>query len=141
MRPRLLLPLVAALLLLPACSSSDDGPVGAAASPAATAAAGPTAGAPAATPAPTGAAADVAETPRITIADFAYAVPPSVTAGAEVELVNEDSEAHTVTLADGGPSVVVQGGTTATLTAPAQAGTYRIGCEFHGNMTAELVVT
>jgi plastocyanin len=146
---RLLLPLVAVPLLLTACSSGEDGPAEAAPAtssapasstppePSATPGAETSDGASAAgTPAP-----DTAEPTLITIAGFAYDVPASVEAGTELEVVNEDSEAHTVTFTGGGPSVVVQGGTTAMLAAPDEAGSYPIVCDFHGNMTAELVVT
>jgi plastocyanin len=92
---------------------------------------------PAAEEAPSPAAA----VPEITIADFAYAVPSSVPAGAAVRVVNRDREAHTVTLGGGdGTSVTVAGGASGTLTAPAAAGSYPVGCDFHGDMTSTLVV-
>ena len=56
-------------------------------------------------------------------------------------VVNKDGEAHTVTLAGTNVTVVIQGGETAKLTAPAKAGKYKISCDFHGSMAAVLVVT
>jgi len=140
LRPaRLLLVLGAAALLATGCSSGEDSAAPGTAAP--TAAAEPSAP-PASTDA-TAPASPAAEAPAeavtITISEFEYAVPESVPAGSEVEVINEDREAHTLTLADGGPSVVIQGGAKETFTAPA-AGSYRIVCDFHGSMTAELVV-
>lgn len=140
---KLLLVLGATALLATGCSSGEDSAApGTTTGPAPTAAAEPSAAAEAS--APPASASPEAEAPAepvtITISDFEYAVPESVSAGAEIEVVNEDAEAHTVTLADGGPSIVVQGGATGTFTAPA-AGSYAIVCQFHGSMTAELVVT
>ena len=143
---RLLVAVATVALLTAACSSSDEGPpVSASPSPTATPAppttpAAPTGSAPAtAAPAPTASSAPV-EPAGITIEGFDYDVPASVPPGAEVQITNNDSEAHTVTLENDGPSVVVQGGATTTFTAPAQPGTYKLFCEFHGNMSAELVV-
>ena len=136
---RLLLVLGAAALLATGCSSGED----VAAPGVTTGTAAPTAAAePSAPPASTDTPAPVspaAEAVTITISEFEYDVPESVPAGSEVEVVNEDREAHTFTLADGGPSVVVQGGATETVTAPS-AGSYGIVCDFHGSMTADLVV-
>ena len=134
---RLLLVLSITALLATGCSSGEDS-----AAPATTTdTAAPTAAAePSAPPASADASAPAeAMTITITISEFEYDVPESVPAGSEVEIVNQDRESHTVTLADGGPSVVVQGGATKTFTAPA-AGSYGIVCDFHGSMTAELVV-
>lgn len=139
-----LLGLVAAGLIATACSSSSGGSAaGTAASPAAAA---PTTSAPAAS-APGALAPAVPSTPAaaaastITIKNFAYDVPASVPAGANVMIVNKDGEAHTVTLGgDAKVKVVVQGGSTGMLTAPAKAGNYPITCDFHGNMHGRLVV-
>ena len=144
----LALPLVAVALLVTACSSSPDAPAARAAAvetpsaaspgalPSATATASPSA---TASPTATAPSEAPAEGPIITISDFDYVVPPSVPAGAQVQVVNEDREAHTVTLRGlAGPSLVVPGGSTAVLTAPA-VGTYEVVCDFHGGMTATLV--
>ena len=143
---RLLVAVATVALLTAACSPSDgappvSAPLSATATPApATTSASPTGSGPATgDAAPTATSAPV-EPAGITIEDFDYDVPASVPPGAQVQLTNQDSEAHTVTLKNGGPSVVVQGGATTTLTAPAEAGTYSIVCDFHGNMSAELVV-
>ena len=141
MSPRLL-PLVATVVLLTACSSSEQ-PATTTATPEPTRSGAPsTSPAPSAPPAPaTSASAATAQGATITIRDFDYAVPASVTAGAQVEVVNDDGEAHTLTI-PGGPSIVVPPrGASMTFDAPAEAGTYDILCDFHGNMTAQLVVT
>lgn len=143
LRPlRTALPLLAVALLVTACSSSAT-PSAARVSlpPATTATTPPTAGS--ATPgssAPSTAPAVAAPAATITIQGFAYATPASVHPGAAVTIVNKDGEAHTVTLA-GGSKVVVQGGTKATLRAPSKPGTYKISCDFHGNMHGDLLVS
>ena len=149
-RVRLLLPVAAVVLLAAACSSADDGaasarPTAPAPSPSASAsqeaAPSPEEAAPTtpAAAAPTEAAA--APPATVTIAGFDYSVPPSVPAGAELKVTNEDREAHTFTLSGGGGvQVVVPGGATVSVTAPAKAGRYPIVCDFHGGMTADLVV-
>ena len=67
-------------------------------------------------------------------------MPASVSPGAQVKVVNKDGEAHTVTVA-GGSKVVVQGGSTGMLRAPVKPGTYKLSCDFHGNMHAALLVS
>ena len=137
---RTALPLLALALLGTACSSSTTPLVAQDSSqPPAAATTPSTAGS--ATPGistPTLSGAVPAAT--ITIRDFAYAVPASVHPGAAVTIVNKDGEAHTVTVA-GGSRVVVQGGATATLRAPSKPGTYKISCDFHGNMHGDLLVS
>ena len=138
---RTALPLLALALLGTACSSSttplaarDSSPPPAAATLSAAGSATPGASTPSTNPA--GAAAGA----TLTIRDFAYAVPASVHPGATLTVVNKDGEAHTVTVA-GGSGVVVQGGATATLRAPFKPGTYKISCDFHGNMHGDLLVS
>ena len=150
---RLLLPVVVLAALTTACGSEPTAaPPGAAPSPAAPSPAGPSPAGPSpaassgpASPSPAAPAAPTAAAPAsaatLTIQDFEYDVPSTVAAGAEVRVVNQDGEAHTVTLKGTDVAVVVQGGATVVLTAPAKAGTYQIGCDFHGSMSAELVVT
>ena len=81
-----------------------------------------------------------AEEVVITIKDFKYSGPDSVSPGAEVVVKNEDAEAHTVTADDGEFAVDIAPGETATFTAPDEAGDYDYFCEFHGNMTSTLTV-
>lgn len=76
----------------------------------------------------------------ISIADFAYTVPPSVAPGTKITIKNGDSQAHTVTSKDGGFDVKVDPKGTATITAPNKAGSYKVLCTFHANMSATLVV-
>ena len=126
---------VAVLALTAACSSTPmaDG-------------AGPTAAASAVSPTnespdpmTTAPPADTAA--RITISDFAFDVPPTVPAGATVTVINKDSMSHTVTSSDPGAfDVTVAGGATTTFVAPAEAGSYKFACSFHGNMKGTLVV-
>jgi plastocyanin len=130
-------------LLTTACGSADEATAALdpAASPA-TSATAPTPSSPSPTSAEVSApssAPAVAEPATITISSFEYGVPDSVPAGAELAVVNEDAEAHTFTVRDG-ESVVVQGGMTVTVAAPAAAGLYEVVCDFHGGMTATLVV-
>ena len=78
----------------------------------------------------------------ITIVDFAYEMPDSVPAGAEITVVNEDAVAHTETSEEGGLfDAVVQPGESVTFTAPEEPGEYPFVCTFHGNMMDTLVVT
>ena len=140
---RTAVPLLALALLGTACSSSvtpsaaqdSSPPPSAAATPSAAGSATPGASTPSTAPAEVAAAAAT-----ITVRDFAYAVPASVHPGATVPVVNKDGEAHTVTLA-GGSKVVVPAGMTAMLRAPTTPGTYKISCDFHGNMHGDLLVS
>ncbi|MEO5316330.1 cupredoxin domain-containing protein [Pseudarthrobacter sp. CC12] len=78
----------------------------------------------------------------ITIKDFAYGNPVTVSPGATVTVTNQDSAAHTVT-ADQGQAfdAKVKGdGGTATFTAPTQPGTYAFHCTYHPNMHGTLTV-
>ncbi len=78
----------------------------------------------------------------ITIKDFAFQEPSSVTPGATVTVTNMDSQAHTVTSDDGSSfDVTVKGGGgTATFTAPTKPATYAYHCTFHPSMHGSLVV-
>lgn len=140
---RLLLPVVVLAALTAGCAADPTtAPPGATAAPSPAGPGpaepvGPTASSPPAAAASTAPAAAA----TITIEDFEYDVPSTVEAGAEVMVVNKDGEAHTVTLQGTDVNVVVQGGATVALAAPAKPGEYKIGCDFHGSMTAELVVT
>lgn len=141
---RLLVPLAAVGLLITGCSSAPaaaPSPSSSVPSSSAPSSSAPSSGSPspavAASPSTAAAAA-----PTISIRDFRYAVPASVPSGAALQVVNEDRQAHTVTLGGGGDGqVVVQGGKTVTLNAPAKPGTYSLTCDFHGDMRAQLVVS
>lgn len=77
----------------------------------------------------------------IMIKDFSFATPKSVKAGSTVMVMNDDSEAHTVTADSGGAfDVTVQAGTTATFKAPTKPGSYPYHCNYHSNMHGTLVV-
>ncbi|MFC8504190.1 cupredoxin domain-containing protein [Pedococcus sp. NPDC057267] len=76
----------------------------------------------------------------ITIKDFMFELPASVSPGAQVTIKNLDSQAHTVTSKKGGFDVKVDPNGTATLTAPKNPGSYPVVCSFHANMSATFVV-
>ncbi len=77
----------------------------------------------------------------ITIKDFMYTLPASVPPGAKIMVTNQDNQNHTVTSSPKGAfEVKVDGGGTATFTAPSTPGSYKIVCDFHANMTGTLVV-
>jgi plastocyanin len=78
----------------------------------------------------------------ITIQNFTFASKP-VKAGATVTVNNEQTGVeHSVTSDDGSSfSVNINGGSTATFTAPSKPGTYKFHCNFHSSMHGELVVT
>ena len=140
-RPARLLVALAALALLAACSSSDGSTAAppTTSSPPATAPVTPSAApsTPSAQP-----SATKAEAATVTIEGFEYQVPKSVPAGTPLMVLNKDSEAHTLTLGgDADVQVVIQGGKTVTITAPSKAGAYPVVCDFHGDMTSEVVVT
>ena len=128
-RPAAVLLLTAAALLTTSCSSQQDAPAAApSTAPSATASSSPAAPAPAA-PGTT-----------MTISGFAYVVPESVRPGEQVTVVNEDREAHTVTLDGGAVRLSVLPGATAVFTAPAAPGSHPLTCDLHGGMDAVLVV-
>jgi plastocyanin len=76
----------------------------------------------------------------ITIKDFVFEFPASVSPGARVIIKNLDAQAHTVTSKKGGFDVKVDPGGTAALVAPNAPGSYPVVCSFHANMSATLVV-
>jgi plastocyanin len=75
----------------------------------------------------------------ITIKGFTFTA-LDATAGATVQITNEDGTAHTVTADDGGFDVKVDGGGTGSFTAPATPGSYSFHCNIHSSMTGTLVV-
>jgi plastocyanin len=76
----------------------------------------------------------------ITIKDFAFTAPASVSPGATITVDNKDGTAHTVT-ADAGKAFddAASVGTT-TFTAPAKPGSYPFHCNIHPEMHGTLVV-
>ena len=146
-RKRAVLPAVCglALVLLTGCGSSAEsgnGPA-AAASSATSAAGSPTSGSTSAPPSGSSSASASPSSAQtvITIEDFAYEVPESVSPGATVTVMNADSEAHTVTADEGDAfDAVVTGSATGTFTAPTTPGSYPFYCAYHSNMRGVLVV-
>jgi len=89
----------------------------------------------------TGSTAGTSATVVITITNFAYQGPDSVTPGSTVTVKNEDSQAHTVTSDQAGLfDAVVPGGGNVVFTAPTTAGSYAYHCTYHSNMHGTLVV-
>lgn len=76
----------------------------------------------------------------ITIKNFAFTIPASVTPGAKLSVTNDDSVEHTITLKSAKVDMKVQAGAKVTITAPKSAGKYPITCDFHPNMHGNLVV-
>jgi plastocyanin len=85
--------------------------------------------------------APVDEATTITIRNFSFGLPDSVSPGATLTVVNEDSVEHSVT-ADGADlfDVDVDGGETVTVTVPDEPGTYSFHCTYHPEMTGVLTV-
>ncbi|QCB99030.1 hypothetical protein E5206_13480 [Arthrobacter sp. PAMC25564] len=83
-----------------------------------------------------------AAAPAITIKDFAFGDPMTVSPGATVSVTNMDTAEHTVTADQGSAfDVEVKGsGGNATFTAPSQPGTYTFHCIYHPNMHGTLTV-
>jgi plastocyanin len=76
----------------------------------------------------------------ITIKDFGFTVPSSVSPGTTVRVDNEDSVAHTVT-ADSGNAFDEQAAPGSSgFTAPSAPGTYPFHCNIHPEMHGTLVV-
>ncbi|MET0705143.1 MAG: cupredoxin domain-containing protein [Mycobacterium sp.] len=77
----------------------------------------------------------------ITITDFTFKSPPSVSPGATIAVQNADPGRHSVT-ADTGDAfnVVVGSGESATFTAPSAPGTYDYHCAYHPMMHGQLIV-
>ena len=88
-----------------------------------------------------GSTAETSATVVITITDFAYQGPDSVTPGSTVTVKNEDSQAHTVTSDQAGLfDAVVPGGGNVVFTAPTTAGSYAYHCTYHSNLHCTLIV-
>ncbi|WP_026535859.1 cupredoxin domain-containing protein [Arthrobacter sp. H14] len=82
-----------------------------------------------------------AEEVVITVENFEYIGPESVSPGATITVINKDSAPHTVTSEEEGVfDVVFEGGETVTFTAPEEPGEYPYICTYHPNMAGTLVV-
>ncbi|MCX2749483.1 cupredoxin domain-containing protein [Arthrobacter sp. MI7-26] len=129
--PKALMVIVAAALLiaLSGCGSSGAGYQGASSGPPSAA----SSGAP-----PSG----TSQSLTITIKDFGYQGPVSVSPGAKITVKNDDAQAHTVTSDDGKAfdAAVDGGGGTVQFTAPTAPGSYPYHCAYHSNMHGTLVV-
>ncbi|MEV8149863.1 cupredoxin domain-containing protein [Arthrobacter sp. NPDC080073] len=116
----------AALVAVSGCGSSGTGGYGASSSP------------------PSAASSGAPQSPSltITIKDFGYQGPVSVSPGAKITVKNEDTQAHTVTSDDGKAfdAAVDGGGGTTQFTAPTAPGSYPYHCTYHSNMHGTLVV-
>ena len=89
----------------------------------------------------TGSTAGTPATVVITITNFAYQGPDSVSPGSTVMVKNQDSQAHTVTSDQAGLfDAVVPGGGNVVFTAPTTAGSYAYHCTYHSNMHGTFVV-
>ena len=77
----------------------------------------------------------------IRMRNTAFSVAGPVKAGATVSIKNNDSFTHTVTADDGTSfDVSIDGGKSATGTAPSKAGAYKFHCNIHSTMRATLTV-
>jgi len=76
----------------------------------------------------------------ITIENFSFTTPDSVSPGASITVDNKDGTAHTVTSDDGGAFDDPADTGTSTFTAPTKPGSYPFHCSIHPNMHGTLVV-
>jgi plastocyanin len=89
----------------------------------------------------TATAPPAAGAPTITMADMSFGEPITVSPGAQITVINNDSVEHSVTSRDEGKfDVHVDGNQQATLTAPTEPGEYQIYCIYHPSMTGTLIV-
>jgi plastocyanin len=121
---RLLPAIAAAALLAAGCSSSGSGAPGRTTSSETTAGVAATA-------------------PTVTIKDFGYSGDLTVAPGATVEVVDQDSVAHTLTdkehmMFDTG---TINPGASGQFTAPTAPGKYPFGCTLHPEMSGVLTVS
>lgn len=90
---------------------------------------------------PSGGSAPAAAADTITIADFAFSGPLTVSPGAKVTVTNKDSVMHTVTAdSAGGFDVTVPAGGSATFTAPSAPGSYAFHCSIHPSMKHAMLI-
>jgi plastocyanin len=76
----------------------------------------------------------------ITIKNFGFTTPSSVSPGATITVRNDDSEDHTVTADSGGAFDDKAPPGTSTFTAPSKPGSYPFHCTIHPFMKGTLVV-
>jgi plastocyanin len=76
----------------------------------------------------------------VTIKDFAFTTPDSVSPGATITVDNKDGTAHTVTSDDGKAFDDAAPSGTSTFTAPTKPGSYPFHCNIHPEMHGTLVV-
>ncbi|MEU2183973.1 cupredoxin domain-containing protein [Streptomyces thermolilacinus] len=96
-----------------------------------------------ASPSPSPTSATPVQEARIVIRNFRFEPADlTVAPGTKVSVVNEDSSPHTVTAeaANAFDTSTIEGGKTATFTAPPAAGTYRYLCDIHQTMRGTLTV-
>ena len=132
-RPTGVVLILVTLLTSSACGRSADAPAAAPARATATPSPGPTATS--VSPSPSAPAAAT-----MTISSFEFVVPRSVRSGEQVTVVNQDREAHTVTIDRGAVRLTVLPGQTAVFTAPSAAGAHPLTCDLHAGMDAVLLV-
>ncbi len=75
----------------------------------------------------------------ITVKNFAFSA-AKVAPSAKVTVKNEDTAKHTMTADDKSFDVAIGAGASASLTAPAKAGSYAFHCSIHSSMKGTLVV-
>jgi plastocyanin len=76
----------------------------------------------------------------ITIKDFAFTTPASVSPGTTITVDNKDGTAHTVSSDDGKAFDDAAAPGTSTFTAPSTPGSYPFHCNIHPEMHGTLVV-
>jgi len=82
-----------------------------------------------------------ADGPTITISGMAFGDPITVSPGATITIVNDDTAEHSVTSEPKGPfDTHVDGNAQKTFTAPTQPGEYPFICVYHPNMKGTLIV-
>lgn len=94
------------------------------------------------TSAPSSPSASQAAGSEIVISNMSYTVPPSVSPGQQLTIVNNDSANHTVTADENNmfDIRVSGGGGSASFTAPTTPGSYPFHCKYHANMHGVLIV-
>ena len=94
------------------------------------------------TSAPGSLSASPAAGSEIVISNMSYTVPPSVSPGQQLTIVNNDAANHTVTADENNlfDIRVSGGGGSAPFTAPTTPGSYPFHCKYHANMHGVLIV-